>query len=76
MQALADFMRAEPLPWSDFYVARGSVLSRVARGDVGEPVAREIDRLLEEAESMGYKIALPKLRAARSMFPIQPPAAD
>lgn len=48
-QALADYTRAEPMPWSDFYVARGLALAAWGSGTRSDAVLAEIRRLAAEA---------------------------
>jgi hypothetical protein len=48
-QALGDYTRAEPLPWSDFYAARGRALAAWGRGSRSAPLMAEIRRLAVEA---------------------------
>jgi hypothetical protein len=62
--ALEERTRAEPLPWSDFYVARGCALARrgEAPADVGAQL--ELRRLKKEGERMGLLQALVAIDAA------------
>ena len=50
--ALEEFTRSEPLPWSDFHIARCRAL---ADGD------RDLRPLREEAERLGLRLVLPSL---------------
>jgi class 3 adenylate cyclase/tetratricopeptide (TPR) repeat protein len=59
--ALARGMSAEPLPMTDFLVARGRALAAAGRG---ERDAEEIGRLLAEARAAGWQAMLPALEAA------------
>ncbi len=61
---MADFTRAEPLPWSDFFVARGRVLASFGRGERGESIMTELDRLRSEAERTGFAPELVALNEA------------
>jgi class 3 adenylate cyclase/tetratricopeptide (TPR) repeat protein len=65
-QALEDYTRSEPLPWSDFFIARGRTLSAYGQGRRDAEVLQELRRLREEAERVGLKTALPALDAALS----------
>ena len=60
---LAACTRAEPLPLSDFFVARGQALAAVGRGCARANRAT-LERLINEAERAGYLLALPALRKA------------
>jgi class 3 adenylate cyclase/tetratricopeptide (TPR) repeat protein len=59
--ALARGMSAEPLPMTDFLVARGRALAAVGRG---KRDADEISRLLAAARATGWRMMLPMLDAA------------
>ena len=59
--ALEDYTRAEPLPWSDFIVARGRALATHGRGKGGAGLTAELVRLRDEAERVGLRSALPAL---------------
>ena len=62
--ALEAYTRPEPLPWADLRIARGRALARYGRGERGEPTLRELRRLREEADRVGWKTALPALERA------------
>jgi class 3 adenylate cyclase/tetratricopeptide (TPR) repeat protein len=62
--ALEEFSRAEPLPWSDFFVARGRALAAVRRGRTNQGTQRELQRLVAEAHRLGYRVALPAIEQA------------
>jgi class 3 adenylate cyclase/tetratricopeptide (TPR) repeat protein len=64
--ALEEFTRAEPLPWSDFFVARGRALAVLGRGCAGKRTERELQRLKAEAHHHGYRTALPAIEQALS----------
>ncbi|MEX0960527.1 MAG: BTAD domain-containing putative transcriptional regulator [Burkholderiales bacterium] len=63
-QALEKFTAAEPLPWSDFVVARGRALARHGRGERGAAIKAERLRLTETARALGLKPMMPALEAA------------
>jgi len=63
-QALESYTRAEPLPWSDFFIARGRALASFGRGDRNDEIVLELQRLGDEAEHVGLKNALPALQQA------------
>jgi tetratricopeptide (TPR) repeat protein len=62
---LEQYTRSEPLPFADFYIARGRALAACGRGlsDRSELLA-ELQRLLDEGERLGMLIALPAINAA------------
>jgi class 3 adenylate cyclase/tetratricopeptide (TPR) repeat protein len=62
--ALEAYTRAEPLPWSDFFVARGRALAAVGREGFGSHHRPTLQRLVQDAERSGYLIALQALRKA------------
>lgn len=59
--ALAAFTAAEPLPWSDYFAARGRALAASARGACREGLAEELRRLHDEGARIGLTAALPAL---------------
>ena len=62
--ALEDYTRAEPLPWSDFFIARGRALAAFGRGRRDAALTAEILRLRDDADRFGLKIALPAIETA------------
>ena len=64
--ALEDFARAEPTPWSDFFVARGRALAAFGRGGRDAALVAELARLSDEGKKLGLLIALPTIEAARN----------
>jgi hypothetical protein len=62
--ALEDFTRPEPLPWADFFIARGRTLAAHARSQAEPALAREFERLRDEGLRMGFIVALPAIEAA------------
>ena len=63
-EALAAFPSIEPLPRTDFFIARGRALEAFGRGSRDDATMREIKRLRDEAERVGLKPALPALDKA------------
>ena len=57
---LAGYTRAEPLPWSDFFVARGRALAAHGRGERAAPTVDELRKLRDEAQRTGF---VPQLEA-------------
>ena len=62
--ALEDYTRAEPLPLSDFFIARGRALAAFGRGRRDAALAAELERLRHDADRVGLRIALPALETA------------
>ena len=62
--ALEEFTRPEPLPWSDFFIARGRALAAFGGGSRDDATIAEIRRLRDQAEKIGCKPALPALEQA------------
>lgn len=62
--ALEDYTRPEPLPWSDFFIARGRALAAWKSGRHGASTRQELQRLADEAERVGLRVALLALKAA------------
>jgi class 3 adenylate cyclase/tetratricopeptide (TPR) repeat protein len=65
-QGLEDYTRDEPLPWSNFCIARGKALASVGRGECDDSVANSVTSLLGQATRMGYKASIPALNDALS----------
>ena len=64
--ALEDYTSAEPLPWSNFYIARGRALAAFGRGKCDGATRQELQCLHDEAERVGLKVAIPALGEALS----------
>ena len=62
--ALEDYTRPEPLPWSDFIIARGRALAAFGGGGRGEALLEKIEALRDEARRVGFISALAKLEQA------------
>jgi tetratricopeptide (TPR) repeat protein len=62
--ALEEFTRAEPLPWSDFFIARGRALAAVSWCQRDAALTTELERLREEGERLGLETALTEIRTA------------
>jgi hypothetical protein len=62
--ALEEFTHREPLPWTDFLIARGRALAAYGRGLRDEGLIGEMKTLRDLATQMGWKFALPALEKA------------
>jgi hypothetical protein len=62
--ALEDYTRAEPLPLSDFFIARGRTLAAFGGGRRDAALTAELVRLRHDADHFGLRIALPALDTA------------
>jgi class 3 adenylate cyclase/tetratricopeptide (TPR) repeat protein len=62
--SLEQYTRSEPLPFADFYVARGRALAAFRRGqcDMVE-LAAVLERVRDEGERLGIPVALPGIEA-------------
>jgi hypothetical protein len=50
---LQDYTRAEPLPFSEFVIARGRALADFGRGERGGDLAARLRQLQQQARSVG-----------------------
>lgn len=64
--ALETYSRAEPLPWSDFFAARGRALAAFHQGDRSSASIEELSRLTDVARAVGLCLHLKALEAALS----------
>jgi hypothetical protein len=56
---LAQYTHSEPLPFSDFYVARARALAALgSQSPNAESLTVELERLRKEGERLGLRIAL------------------
>jgi class 3 adenylate cyclase/tetratricopeptide (TPR) repeat protein len=62
--ALEEYTRAEPLPKTDFFIARGRALAAHGRGDRNNATASVLRHLRDEATRIGLNSALPALDQA------------
>ncbi len=62
--ALEEYTRPEPLPWADFFISRGRALAAFNRGKRDDTTIRELQRLRDEAEHLGLKLALSGIEEA------------
>jgi tetratricopeptide (TPR) repeat protein len=63
--ALERYTRAEPLPWSTFFIERARALCAWQRGQRDADLVSELDRLRTQARTIGFFIAARALDAAR-----------
>ena len=66
-QALEDYTSTEPLPYIDFVIARGRTLAAFGRGKRDDATMQELQRLRNQAERVGLKVAIPALENALSL---------
>jgi class 3 adenylate cyclase/tetratricopeptide (TPR) repeat protein len=62
--AFAEYTAPEPVPWSDFYIARARALRDFGTGKRGDRVIEALTSLRETAQSVGLISAIPLLQAA------------
>jgi hypothetical protein len=62
--ALEAFTRPEPLPWADFFIARGRLLAAIGRGRRDEDTRLELERLCNETRRLELVTALPAMQEA------------
>ena len=66
-QGLEAYTSAEPLPLTDFYIARGRALAAFGRGNRDNAAIQELQRIRDEAERVGLKVAILALEEALSL---------
>lgn len=62
--ALEGFVRQEPLPWTTFFIERGRALAAHGEGKRDEGLVNTLERVRDEGERFGYRIAIPPIEAA------------
>lgn len=60
--ALDEYTSAEPLPWCDFYIARGRALAAFGRGQRDSATMQALQRLYDEAKHVGLETAVSALQ--------------
>jgi hypothetical protein len=60
--ALADYTRAEPLPWSEFFIGGGRCLAALGRNRDGKEHTAELGRVRAEGERLGLRTALSEIK--------------
>jgi len=63
-EAMESFTSIEPLPKTDFFIARGRALTTFGRGSRDNATMQKLKCLRDGAERVGLKIALPALNRA------------
>jgi tetratricopeptide (TPR) repeat protein len=63
---LENYTRSEPVPLSDFFIARGRALAALGRGRCDQVSIAEVHRLKDQAERQGLRMAMPALETALS----------
>jgi hypothetical protein len=61
---LDDYARAEPLPWSELFAARGRALVSALQGPADEATRRELARVRAALLDSGLRAFLPPIEAA------------
>jgi class 3 adenylate cyclase/tetratricopeptide (TPR) repeat protein len=67
-KALEDYTSAEPLPWSDFFIARGRALAAFHLGRRDQGTKKAVQRLRSDADRVGLKHASSALEQALASF--------
>jgi class 3 adenylate cyclase/tetratricopeptide (TPR) repeat protein len=62
--ALDDYTRPEPLPWSDFFIARGRALATYGRGRLDAALGVKLRDLCNEAHRLGLRLSAPRVEDA------------
>jgi class 3 adenylate cyclase/tetratricopeptide (TPR) repeat protein len=62
--ALEDYTRAEPLPWSDFFIARGRMLATHGRGSRDEALYATLRDLFNQAQRLGIRLGARRIEDA------------
>lgn len=62
--ALEEYTRAEPLPWTDLFIARGRALANHGKGKRDGATMHKLQRAHDEATRVGLKLTLPALERA------------
>jgi hypothetical protein len=62
--ALETYTLEEPLPWSDFFVARGRALAACGRGRRDTALVAELARLREEGKRLAFRLSLAAVEVA------------
>jgi tetratricopeptide (TPR) repeat protein len=63
-ERLERYCAREPLPWSEFVIARGRAFARLGRGERNDALRETLERLRETAARAELHVALPDIDAA------------
>jgi hypothetical protein len=66
--ALERYTAQEPLPWTNFVIARGRALVRFGRNERGDRLRSELQALRDDAAQSHLKAALPRIEASLAAF--------
>jgi tetratricopeptide (TPR) repeat protein len=66
--ALERYTAQEPLPWTNFVIARGRALVRFGRNERGDQLRSELQALRDGAAHSHLKTALPRIEASLAAF--------
>jgi hypothetical protein len=61
---LERYCAREPLPWSEFVIARGRAFARLGRGERNDALRETLEGLRETAARAELNVALPEIDAA------------
>jgi hypothetical protein len=62
---LEQFTSSEPLPFADFYIARGRALAAFGRGQSdARELTGQLERVRDQGEQLGIRVALPVIETA------------
>ena len=64
--ALGDHTAPHPLPWAEFFIARGRALAAWGRGRHDDDSRAELQRLLDLGRDVGFAVSTPAIEAALS----------
>ena len=70
-KVLKEYTSAEPVPWCDFFIARGRALARFGRGLRDDNLMRQLRDLRNEASRVGLRPAIPALDQALGSFKVE-----
>jgi len=66
--ALLEYTRAEPLPWSSFRIARAEAIHDFCQGKEREKVIKTLCQLKNQAVRTGINSAVPRIETALGEF--------
>ncbi len=55
--SLDRYTQPEPTPWSDFFIGSGKTLASVGSGNYSIETKGQLERLIEQASEMGYRVS-------------------